>query len=113
MLEAILFETQLFRTAVQRFCDQRAYIPHFFFAAAQADEIQQLRRIRQRIPHLLLKICIRILPDGDVVDVVYLRSRGIETGLNRQRRKSRVVLHAVEPFLGNRKQHFPVLNNGG
>src|SRR5262245_14070502 len=58
MLEAMLLKPQGGWIAAQKLCNQRANIFHLLLAPAQADEVQQLGRIRQSVTNLPLEISV-------------------------------------------------------
>lgn len=83
-----------------------------FFALALANEVQNLRRIGQRVLNLLCKIGVAILTDRDVVDIGHLHTGSVQTGFDSKRRKSRVVLDPVQALFRDGEDNFSILYQG-
>ena len=91
---------------------QRTHVAHRLLALPQADEIQNLGGIGQRILHLFGQVGIAVLAHRHVIYIGDLGAHRIQASLDRQRRKSRVVLDPVETFFGDREYDFSILHDG-
>jgi hypothetical protein len=111
VFEMVLLKVKLGGVNFERLRQQRTQIPHFFFALAEANEIQNLGGIRKRVLNFFRKIGVAVLAHGDVVDVRNLCADGIETRFDRQRGEAGVVLAAVQTFFGNGKSYFAIVEN--
>ena len=84
VLEVMLLKAQLGCINIERLGQQRPYISHGLLALAQANEIQDLCWIRQRILHFFGQVGIAVLPHRYVIDIRNPRAHRIQTGFNRQ-----------------------------
>ena len=80
-------------------------------ALAQADEIQNLGRIRERILNLPGQVRVAVLTNCYVIDIGNLCANEVEASFDRKRGKTRVVLNAVQALFSNGENDLAVLHD--
>ena len=113
VLEVMFLKTELRGVGIERFGEQRADIAHGFFALAQANKVQDLRRTSKSVLNFLGEVRVAVLADGDVVDVTNFRADCVETRLHRERWKSAEMFMTVEALLGDGEDDFSIAHDGG
>ena len=78
----VFLKTKLLRIDLEGLGQKRAHIAKRFLTLTQADEIQDLGWIRERILHFPGEICIAVLADGDMIDVRNLRADCVQARLD-------------------------------
>src|SRR5260370_21457846 len=94
MFEVMLLKTELCGIDVEGLQQKRAHIAHSLFALAEANEVQDLGRVGERVLNLLCEIRVAVLADGHMLDIGNLRPDRIQTGLDRESGKSAEVFMA-------------------
>ena len=112
MFEMMFLKAKLRRLDVERLAQKGAHVAHGLLALAKADEVQDLRRVSERVLNFPGKVRIAVLPDSDVIHVRNLCAGCIEASLHRQRRETAEVLVAVEALFCNRENDFTIQHDG-
>ncbi len=88
--------------------EQRAHVAHGFLALAEANEVQNLGGVGQRVLNFLCQIRIAVLPDGHVVDVSNLRADRIQALFDRERGETAEMFVTVQTLLSNSEFDFAI-----
>src|SRR5580698_3168942 len=110
VFEVMFAEAKRFRIDAECLGDQPSHVAHRLLTLTQADEVENLDGIRQRVLNFFRQVRIAILAYRHVIDIGNLRANEVEAGFNRERRKTSVVLNAVQALFGNRENNLAVLH---
>jgi hypothetical protein len=108
MFEVMLLKAELRGINVESFPEKRAHVTHGFFALAEANEVQDLRRVRECVLNLLGEIGVAVLADGYMLDVGNLCADGVKARFNGKCGKAAKMFVTVQTLLGDSEFHLAV-----
>ena len=101
------------RCHLERFGERCAHVTHFLRVPESVAQERQLRSIREGKLRLARDVGTRVSTDRHMRDVPATNSSVLETSRDRQRRKSRPVLHSPEALLLERDHELAILEKNG